>query len=70
MLYEFVLMNSKNHNSDFCNEFIYVLNFCEFMYLNSLEILWFCIISTVEVVQRSFNPAPLLLLPLQDQRIY
>ena len=42
----------------------------EFMYLNSLENLWFSIRSTVVVMQRSFNPAPLLLWHLQDQWVY
>ena len=37
---ELAFMNSKNQNSDFCNEFIYELNFYKFMYLNSLENLW------------------------------
>ena len=63
MLYEFALMiynEFKNHNSDFYNEFI-----CELMYL--LENLWFCIISTAVVAQRSFNLASLLLQPLQDK---
>ena len=32
----------KNHKTDFCNEFIYELNFFEDMYLNSLENLCFC----------------------------
>ena len=34
-------MNSKNQNSNFCNKFIYELNFYELMCLNSLGNLWF-----------------------------
>ena len=32
------IYESKVHNSDFCNEFIYELNFYQFIYLNSLSI--------------------------------
>ena len=37
MAYEFVLMNSKNHNSDFRYEFIYELYFYPFTYLGSSQ---------------------------------
>ena len=71
--YEFAFMNSKNHNSDVCNEFFYELKFCEFMYLNSSENYWFRIISTavvgVLVSQWSFKTASRLLRPSQDQWI-
>ena len=42
MLYEFAFMYSKNHNWDFCNEFIYESNW---------EKLWFRVISTAAVSQ-------------------
>ena len=57
MLYALVLINSKNHNSDLCNEFICALSFYEFMSLNLMENLWFSIMSTAVVMQRSFNQA-------------
>ena len=44
-------MYSKNHTTDFCNEFINELIFYEFMYLNSKENLWFSIISTAVIAQ-------------------
>ena len=58
-------MNSFTY--EFIYEMIHELNFHEFMYLNSLENLWFRKISSAVVAQRSFNLEPLLLLPLQDQ---
>ena len=71
--YEFAFMNSKNHNSDVCNEFLYELKFYKFMYLNLSENYCFHIISTavvgVLVSQWSFKTAQLLLRPSQDQWI-
>ena len=71
--YEFAFMNSKHHNSDVCNEFLYELKFYEFMYLNSSENYWFRITSTavvgVLVSQWSFKTASRLLRPSQDQWI-
>ena len=37
----------KNHDSDFCYEFIHDMNIYEFTNLISWEILWFCIKSTL-----------------------
>ena len=52
MAYEFIVMNSKEHNLDFCYEFIHETNIYEFTNLISWEILGFCI----KLTQQQLKP--------------